>query len=80
MTKAIENRTIDGKNFLITKLGVEDSLKVLIWLTKSVGGSLAKGLGEFQSLASKKDGEDIDLSKFSGVLDKLFEKIKEEIN
>lgn len=78
MTKAIENRTIDGKEFVIVKLGVEDSLKVLIWLTKSVGGSLAKGLGEFQSLASKDDGEDIDLSKFSDTLDKLFEKVDEK--
>jgi len=80
MNEAIEKRTIDGKEFMITKLGVEDSLKVLIWLTKSVGGSLTQGLGEFQSLAKLDDGsaDNIDLSKFSEVLETLFQKIDEK--
>ena len=78
MSNAIEQRTIDGKNFVIVKLGVEDSLKVLIWLTKSVGGSITKSLGQLQSLASLKDGEEVDLSKFSDILEKLFEKIDEK--
>lgn len=78
MSDAIEQRTIDGKKFVIVKLGVEDSLKVLIWLTKSVGGSITKSLGQLQSLTSLKDDEEVDLSKFSDVLEKLFDKIEEK--
>jgi len=76
--KAFQNRTIDGKEFVITKLGVESSLKVLIWLTKSTGGSLAKGLGEFESFKNLGDGEDVDFSKFSGVIESLFDRIEEK--
>lgn len=75
---AIENRKVDGKSFTITKLNVEDALKVLIWLTKSTGGSLAKGLGELESFKDLKDGDNVDFSKFSGVLESLFDRIDEK--
>ena len=76
--QAFEQRTIDGKKFVITKLGVEDALKVLIWLTKSTGGSLAKGLGELEAFSKMRDDEQIDFIKFSGVLEALFERIDEK--
>ena len=78
MSKAVETRVIDGKSFVITKLGVEDSLKVLIWLTKSVGGTLAKSLGELKQFSKAKDSDELDLSKLSGVLDGALDKLDEK--
>ena len=78
MSKAVESRVIDGKTFIITKLGVEDALKVLIWLTRSIGGTLTKSLGELSSFKDLKGEDDVDLSKLSGVLDGCFERIDEK--
>lgn len=78
MSKQIESRIIDGKTFLITKLNVEDALKVLIWLTKSIGGSVTKSLGHFESLSKLKEDGDFDIGKFSNVIDGLFDKIDEK--
>ena len=69
--------TIDKHKFLITMLDPESALKVLIWLVKSVGGSLSKSLGAFDSIEKVLDG-DFGMGNLGDALSNLFEKMDEK--
>lgn len=73
--------TNDGKDFnlLITQLKPSDSLKILVYLGKVLGGTAGKALGaiDTKKLADVKE-EDISLEKLGDALTALLDRIDED--
>lgn len=68
---------IEKKEFLFTQLDPEDALKVLIWLTKSIGGSVSRSLGAFESVQQAIDGK-FKMGDLGVLLGALFDQMDEK--